>query len=192
MLHRFDPLVRMIASAIYRNLPRNIERCDMIAAGRRGLWDAIVRRKDDVDAFDAYARIRIRGAIMDELRTQDWLPRRARVRAELEGVDWPVVIKFDELPENWEQGHAPDHAAEIDRENLHERAAMLLFRLPERERHVLCEHYINGKKMKDIGAALGVSQARASQIHARALNRMRALLTGEQPAHNKAGKPRAR
>jgi len=66
-----------------------------MAAGRRGLWDAILRGKTQA-AFDGYARIRIYGAIMDELRTQDWMPKGSRRRvAKEEGV--PTIVWIEDL-----------------------------------------------------------------------------------------------
>ncbi len=83
LLEEFTPLVRKIAGGFQRKLPRNVLREDLIAAGMSGLWDAIRRHPDGGDeSFEWYVRVRIRGAILDELRAQDWLPRRARAAAE--------------------------------------------------------------------------------------------------------------
>src|SRR5436305_11624094 len=82
LLAQYEPVVRQIAGGFQRRLPRNVLRDDLIAAGMSGLWDAI--RKHGVERsgnFDWYVRVRIRGAILDELRAQDWLPRRARAAA---------------------------------------------------------------------------------------------------------------
>src|SRR5258708_851660 len=74
---------------LLRKLPPNVLRDDLLAAGTFGLVDALRKSADRGPAFDWYARIRIRGAVVDELRAQDWLTRRARTRvarAQAEGA----------------------------------------------------------------------------------------------------------
>ncbi len=73
------PLVKNIALKIHSTLPKNIELEDLINSGILGLIDAI-RKYDERFGikFESYASIRIRGAILDELRNLDWLPRSAR------------------------------------------------------------------------------------------------------------------
>src|SRR6185503_3671143 len=65
---------------LMRRLPPNVRREDLFSAGMLGLYDSMRKNGGDEDGpkFEWYARIRIRGAILDELRAQDWLPRRAR------------------------------------------------------------------------------------------------------------------
>lgn len=78
---RFSPLVQRIAQRIRARLPANIELADLVQAGLMGLMDALSGQENTSDAaFVAYASLRIRGSIMDELRNQDWLPRRARAK----------------------------------------------------------------------------------------------------------------
>lgn len=72
-------LVKKIAYQLKSKLPRNIEEDDLIQAGMIGLLDAINRYKDTQQAqFETYASLRIRGAMLDELRALDWLPRSVR------------------------------------------------------------------------------------------------------------------
>src|SRR5258708_12470252 len=98
---------------LLRKLPPNVLRDDLIAAGTFGLVDALRKSADRGPAFDWYARIRIRGAVVDELRAQDWLTRRARTRvarAQAEGVGGSAaVVGFDDLPHGPPQGflHQP-------------------------------------------------------------------------------------
>jgi RNA polymerase sigma factor FliA len=74
-------LVEKIARRIVSRLPPNVELDDLKSAGFIGLIDAIEKFSDDKGTpFKVYAEIRIRGAIMDELRTQDWVPRSVRDR----------------------------------------------------------------------------------------------------------------
>ncbi len=80
-LTRHLPLVRRIAGQMAAQLPASVDIADLEQAGMIGLWDALERGSDQAAAqFGAYAAIRIRGAIYDELRRQDWLPRRSRVQ----------------------------------------------------------------------------------------------------------------
>lgn len=80
-LSRHLPLVRRIAGQMAAQLPASVDIADLEQAGMIGLWDALERGQDQAAAqFGAYAAIRIRGAIYDELRRQDWLPRRSRTQ----------------------------------------------------------------------------------------------------------------
>ncbi len=80
-LTRHLPLVHRIAGQMAAQLPASVDIADLEQAGMIGLWDALERGSDQAAAqFGAYAAIRIRGAIYDELRRQDWLPRRSRVQ----------------------------------------------------------------------------------------------------------------
>jgi RNA polymerase sigma factor for flagellar operon FliA len=76
----YMPLVHQVVARLLRRLPPNVQREDLIAAGSYGLVDALRKSPDRGPAFEWYARIRIRGAAVDELRSQDWLTRRARTR----------------------------------------------------------------------------------------------------------------
>ena len=76
------PLVHHAVGTMLKRLPPNVLRDDLVAAGTFGLLDAL-RRQAPAERgveFGWYARVRIRGAILDELRSQDWLSRRARRR----------------------------------------------------------------------------------------------------------------
>ncbi|MBU6375975.1 MAG: FliA/WhiG family RNA polymerase sigma factor [Bdellovibrionales bacterium] len=82
LIIEFAPLIKYIAQKIAARLPANIELDDLISSGVIGLMDAI----DKYDAtrdnkFKTYAEFRIRGAILDELRAQDWVPRSVREKA---------------------------------------------------------------------------------------------------------------
>ena len=80
-LARHLPLVLRIAGQMAAQLPASVDISDLEQAGMIGLWDALERGQEQAAAqFGAYAAIRIRGAIYDELRRQDWLPRRSRVQ----------------------------------------------------------------------------------------------------------------
>lgn len=78
----YAPLIRFVAQRIAARLPSNIEIDDLISAGVIGLMDAIEKYDPSRDnKFKTYAEFRIRGAILDELRSQDWVPRSVRDKA---------------------------------------------------------------------------------------------------------------
>jgi RNA polymerase sigma factor FliA len=185
LLEEFTPLVRKIAGGFQRKLPRNVLREDLIAAGMSGLWDAIRRHPDGGDeSFEWYVRVRIRGAILDELRAQDWLPRRARAAAEANAgtdayVPPPSVVRIDDVSE-WEQNRcladASSSESAVAAKFTQETLVKAVDLLPERERHIVASHYFRGVKFKDLGAELGVSEPRISQLHSRAIARLKELM----------------
>jgi RNA polymerase sigma factor for flagellar operon FliA len=78
-VERYAPLVRRIASQMIAKLPANVELDDLIQAGMIGLIDALSRYETGHGAqFETFATQRIRGAMIDELRGSDWLPRSVR------------------------------------------------------------------------------------------------------------------
>lgn len=82
LIAQYAPLVRRLALQLAARLPANVELDDLMQAGMMGLLDAVRRYEVQVDAkFETYATTRIRGAMLDELRSQDWLSRGARSKA---------------------------------------------------------------------------------------------------------------
>lgn len=76
------PLVKEVAASLRAKLPSHVEEGDMISAGLFGLLEAIERfDPSDAPRFWPFARARVRGAIIDEMRTLDWAPRQVRERA---------------------------------------------------------------------------------------------------------------
>ncbi|MPQ97256.1 RNA polymerase sigma factor WhiG [Modestobacter sp. I12A-02628] len=81
ILH-YAPLVKYVAGRVGSGLPAHVEQADLISYGTFGLIDAITRYEPSREVkFESYAMTRIRGAIIDELRSTDWIPRSVRVRA---------------------------------------------------------------------------------------------------------------
>ena len=187
LLEVYTPLVRQIAGGFQRKLPRNVLREDLLAAGMSGLWDAIRRHADKPsDSFEWYVRVRIRGAILDELRAQDWLPRRARAAAAeaqepgaMTRSCTPAVVRLDDVSE-WEQNRClatlANSEAAVDAKFTRETLARAVDQLPTRERHIVAAHYFRGVKFKDLGTELGVSEPRISQLHSRAMQRLRSIM----------------
>lgn len=84
LIVEYAPLIKFIAQKIASRLPANIELDDLISAGVIGLMDAIDKYDPTRDnKFKTYAEFRVRGAILDELRSQDWVPRSIRDKAKL-------------------------------------------------------------------------------------------------------------
>jgi RNA polymerase sigma factor for flagellar operon FliA len=82
IIREYAPLVKFIANKIALRLPANIELDDLVSAGIIGLMDAIDKYDPARDnKFKTYAEFRVRGAILDELRAQDWIPRSMREKA---------------------------------------------------------------------------------------------------------------
>jgi RNA polymerase sigma factor for flagellar operon FliA len=81
VLH-YAPLVKYVAGRVGTGLPAHVDIADLVQSGVFGLWDAIDRYEPERGLkFETYAMQRIRGAILDELRAQDWVPRSVRSRA---------------------------------------------------------------------------------------------------------------
>lgn len=81
ILH-YAPLVKYVAGRVGVGLPRNVDLADCVSVGVLGLIDAIEKFDPERGvAFEPYAISRIRGAILDELRALDWIPRSVRARA---------------------------------------------------------------------------------------------------------------
>ncbi len=106
ILH-YAPLVKYVASRVATGLPANVEQADLISYGMFGLMDAI--QKFDLERaikFQTYAIPRIRGAIIDELRSMDWVPRsiRAKLR-ELERAHAELEARLQRVPSDREVAH---------------------------------------------------------------------------------------
>jgi RNA polymerase sigma factor for flagellar operon FliA len=182
MFGRYSPLVRQIVGGFQKRVPCNVLRDDLLAAGMSGLWDAIRRHADGAtESFEWYVRVRIRGAIVDELRAQDWLPRRTRAALDNNDEAAPSVVRFADVAE-WEQnrslatGEASDSEAAVQAKFARNALMAALEKLPPRERHIVSSHYFRGVRFKELGAELGVSEPRISQLHSRAMQRLRGML----------------
>lgn len=90
LIVEYAPLIKFVAQKIAARLPSNIELDDLISSGVIGLMDAIDKYDPTRDnKFKTYAEFRIRGAILDELRSQDWVPRSVRDKSKM--LDKTVV-----------------------------------------------------------------------------------------------------
>jgi len=187
-------LVLSIVADFMRRVPRSVQREDLVAAGSVGLLHALRSKKHTCpEMLAAYARIRIRGAVIDELRRHDWSPRRRRTapvqtgpQTTANGTPVPekpgvVIIGLDDLPPTHsirEQGPSPLEEVETRRSNVEIRIAVE--KLPPRERTIVNMRYFQDVPSKTIASALGLSEARVSQLLARATLQLKQLLT-ERP-----------
>lgn len=224
LIVKYASFVKYVAGRMAINLPSNVEYEDLVSYGVFGLIDAI--EKYDLDKkvkFKTYAKTRIRGAILDELRVLDWTPRSIRQKSknlerayiELEqtlGRDptdqevcehlkiglkefhklcdeakQSLMISLDEgdpegdgnvtrldFLEDEDQRHTPERNAQ--REELKRILAEELTTLSERERLVITLYYFEQLTSKEIGRILGVSDSRISQLHTKAILRLRGKL----------------
>jgi RNA polymerase sigma factor for flagellar operon FliA len=180
---RYDGIVRQVVARVLKKMSPNILRADLMAAGRIGLFDALRKGGNTQGvAFEVYARMRVQGAIVDELRAEDWLSRSARRKANAMGseADAPVLFGFDDLSES---ALAPllDTKVATALEQLEDAeetaiVAQAIALLPAREQLVLRLYYLNEVALGDVAATLCVSIARASQLKARGLDLLRAAL----------------
>jgi RNA polymerase sigma factor for flagellar operon FliA len=106
----YAPLVKYVAARMGSALPAHVEEADLISYGLGGLIAAIERFDPGRDIrFETYAIARIRGAVIDELRTLDWVPRSVRARArEFEQVNMKLEARLHRAPTDEEMAAALD------------------------------------------------------------------------------------
>ena len=221
LLTEHMPLVKRLAHHMKAKLPPSVEVDDLVQAGMIGLLDAITRYEETHGAqFETYAVLRIRGAMLDELRNSDWLPRSMRQNMrKIEAAMSALQQKLGHAPTESEVakslklsladyqdmlsdggGHQlvyyEDFHGEEGNDSFLDRYAVddadplrsLLdgdFRqavidaidaLPPREKMLMGLYYEEELNLKEIGAVMGVSESRVSQLHTQAVARLRAAL----------------
>lgn len=221
---RYGSLVRRVAAQLMSRLPPSVELDDLVQAGMIGLCDSVARYQPDQGAqFETFAMQRIRGAMLDELREADWLPRSVRrnqrtidgairrleqqlqrapgEREVAEALGLPLdayrqmlgqargvqLVYLDELHEQdsdepfVERGEGADSGEPsriLHDDRFRDALAAAVGELPDRERSVMRMYYDQELNLKEIGAALGVTESRVSQLHGRAVARLRVKLRG--------------
>ncbi len=214
----YAPLVKLVAGKLVMYLGNNVEYDDLVGYGVFGLIDAIDKFDPSKEVkFETYASLRIKGAILDQIRKMDWIPRTVRqkqrkiddaaktvesrtgraasddeIAEELglttdEFVGWQSQLKVTNLVslnEFMEQGNEPVMDARrnshfeqpeevISREELKEVLAEALEDLTEKEKKVILMYYYEDLTLKEIAQVLEVSESRVSQLHTKALAKMK-------------------
>ena len=219
----YAPLVKVVAGRLSMYLGYNVEYEDLVSYGIFGLIDAIDKFDFLKDVkFETYASLRIRGAILDQIRKMDWIPRTIRQKQKKidsvikdievrygrsatddeiaeglgitgdEYLDWQSQMKITNvvsLNEFLEQGsEVPNEASHtksshfdspeevLERDELKKKLAESLEILTEKERKVIVLYYYEELTLKEISNILEVSESRISQLHTRALQKMKAKL----------------
>lgn len=152
------------------------DRDDVASAAMIGLIAAVDRfdHRRGVP-FEAYASLRIRGAVVDELRRVD-----ERGRADRRSESTALAVSLDALLESGaHQGPVVDDGfSELhEQEDLKTRIQDALGRLPARQREVIARYYGDELTLREAGAKMGVSEARACQLHGRAIQNLRRELS---------------
>jgi RNA polymerase sigma factor for flagellar operon FliA len=119
ILH-YAPLVKYVAGRVGSGLPAHVEQADLVSYGTFGLIDAITRYEPTREVkFESYAMARIRGAIIDELRNTDWIPRSVRMKARaFERAVADLEAKFQRTPTEEEVAEVLDMDVEEVRKFL--------------------------------------------------------------------------
>jgi RNA polymerase sigma factor for flagellar operon FliA len=178
LIERYLPLCRRIALATKVLPTAALGSEDLEAAGVVGLIQAVDRFDPERGIpFEGYAALRVRGAVLDEVRRLDDLSRTARGRARAD--EHHVAMSLDSLEERGEMG-GPTQAAEVDERaaqaGLRDDVERALAAIPVRERSILASYYRDGLSLAAIGRRLGVSEARVCQLHGRAIAQLRSVL----------------
>ena len=233
LILNYAPLVKVVAGRLGSRLPPQVEEADLISFGLSGLLGAIERYDPERGIrFESFALFRIRGAMIDALRSLDWVPRRVRQNArEIERLESTLGSELGRPPSESELAgglglgvvelrkrlleiadsriHSFDaplvrHGTEGDASLLDvvpssdfadpqealdasEEAASLsatltdaIAGLPEREQFVLACRYRDDLRLGEIGEVMGVTESRVSQLHAKALISLRAVIGADE------------
>ena len=222
---KYAPLVKYVAGKVSMGMPQNIEFDDLVSYGVFGLIDAISKFDPARGIkFKTYAMTRIRGAIFDELRSIDWIPRSIRQKAkqieqviselenklgrtvEDEEIAREMGIPSEEfqsllnklsgtsmlsLNDIWYLGddndelsiletlEAPENMNPdilIEKEEIRDYIIDAIQKLPDKEKKVIVLYYYEDLTLKEIGEILEVTESRVSQLHTKAIMRLRGRL----------------
>lgn len=226
LIKQYLPLVKYVAGKLAVGMPQNVEFDDLVSYGVIGLFDAIDKFDPGKHVkFKTYAVTRVRGAIFDQLRQLDWVPRSVRQKTrELEetvrrleaqlgrsasdeeiarelGISLrefeKLIMKISgttvlSLNDVWYAGEDSDRMSIgdsiespqsrnpdsiVEKQEIKRVIIEAINELPEKEKKVLVLYYYENLTLKEIGAVLGVTESRISQLHTKAIMRLRGRLT---------------
>jgi len=221
LIIEYAGLVKIVAGRLSMYLGYTVEYDDLVGYGTFGLIDAVDKFDPQVGVkFETYASLRIRGAILDQIRKMDWIPRTLRQKQkrldqamqELESklgrlatddeladaleisvdelLNWQNQLKLTNivsLDEFMEQGseakvdsvnssHFDQPEQAIAKDELKRILAESLEKLTDNEKKVILLYYYEEMTLKEISKILEVSESRISQLHTKAIQKMRTAL----------------
>lgn len=215
LAEHYLPLVRIVGGRLAISLPPHLDRDDLLSSGFFGLLDAIDRFDLSRNIkFETYAGVRIRGAMIDYLRSKDWIPvtMRQKIRkyeqtvyrlenelgrsATDKEIAAELEISLEELQvligqcnaatviplEEYLKTDSAETAADTNPEDamelleLKDMLAKAIDKLAEKERTVISLYYYEELTLKEISLILHLSEARISQLHTKAVLKMRNYL----------------
>ncbi|MCH8027824.1 MAG: FliA/WhiG family RNA polymerase sigma factor [candidate division Zixibacteria bacterium] len=225
LLNKFLPLVRNVASRMAMGFPRSVELPDLINTGVIGLIEAF--RNFDPDRgvkFETYAVPRIRGAILDELRALDWVPRSTRAKSReiersynvlenkygrppektelakhmkvtieelhlsLDDVSGTNILSLDDIIFREDDNRQVSRIetivdsskinilGELEKDELRAFLSIAMEKLTAQEKLVIALYYYEELTLKEIGEVMSISESRVSQIHTRAVSKLRTMV----------------
>jgi RNA polymerase sigma factor for flagellar operon FliA len=222
----YSPMVKFVAGRLGAGLPSHVDDADLISYGLMGLIGSIERFEPERGIkFETFAMTRIRGAIIDELRSLDWVPRSVRSRArEIEAAQAKLEHELQRAPSEAELAaklglseeelqtslleianssvyaldelwtisdssgdsvslldtisdpRADDPQESLASSEVKDRLTEGISGLPEREQLVIALYYYENLTLREIGEVLGVTESRVSQLHTKAVMRLKSAL----------------
>lgn len=218
LIEQHLPLVRKVALYMRLRLPASVELDDLIGGGTFGLLDAVKKYDTSMGVkFETYARTRIHGAILDEIRKMDWVPRKYRRMArdiseaiarlskstgippsdrEVAGhmgisleeyqemlmlSNCGLMMSYDGMGVDLVEAdalieHNGSPLEEILAADRRDEVIKAIGGLSQQEQLTLSLYYQHHLNLREIGAVMTLSESRVSQIHSKAVARLRAEL----------------
>jgi len=219
---RYAPLMKYVVDRVASNIPKYVERDDLLNAAALGLFDALEKYDFSKGTkFETYAVWRIRGAVLDELRAMDWASRSVRRKARhietltreldqrlgraasdeelakemdvnakemsrlMDEVRGVILLSLNQPAGDTEEGSGGGLAEVIEDPNSESALEALeqsqmsdvlldtISQLTEQEKLVLALYYYEEMTLKEIGMTLDISESRVSQIHTKAVGRLK-------------------
>jgi RNA polymerase sigma factor for flagellar operon FliA len=225
-IKQYAPLVKYVAGKVAMGMPASVEFDDLVGCGVFGLMDAIDKFDPEKNVkFKTYAVTRIRGAIFDELRSIDWVPRSVRQKTRevedaigsleaqlgrvatdqeiagslgmneeeylktIQKISATSIISIDNV---WYSGDENDKVSirdsieapaslnpdvVVEKDEIKRVIVEAINDLPDKEKKILVLYYYEDLTLKEIGRVLEVTESRVSQLHTKAILRLRSKLT---------------